>query len=459
MSTDSQVSSPDRQRAGFATYCQTHGLTPAGEYADEGVSATHTRMEDRPALMQMLADARRRRFDVVWAEEVSRIARRESEWFAIRDALSELGIAIVGPGDDPHSAHDDIMRQFSQGLFALLARFEARQLGQRMRRAQQVKVAQGRYRGGRLPPGLAWGREEGRYTLDEATAPVARRAFDLYPQLLSFEGVARTLNAEGYLTTAGRQFSGEAVRDILSCSAYRGSRDFGGEEYPTDLPAIVDAAAVAAVDELLARRRGRPRGAVSPAVHASFAGLLRCPECSGWLTLHVTYRTRASGERVAHARYMCYRARQAPHSCTWRGCVAQSRLEAAILPQVAARAREMARAARPRRESTRRATGSQRLLQALDDERQRAIALRVRGTIGDEELDRLLAQVEARRGELQVARPEPRVTREEARAVLAAVEKHWGQMDAPTKRGILQAMIEHIVPAAPLTNSAIAWRW
>jgi DNA invertase Pin-like site-specific DNA recombinase len=53
MSTDRQQDSPERQRALFAEYCARWSLTPAGEYADLGISATHTKLEQRPGIMAM----------------------------------------------------------------------------------------------------------------------------------------------------------------------------------------------------------------------------------------------------------------------------------------------------------------------------------------------------------------------------------------------------------------------
>lgn len=457
MSTDKQVNSPARQREGFRAYCEQWGLTPVCECLEEAVSATHTDLADRAGVTELLALARKKRMDVVWCEEPSRLARKPEDYFAIRAALGRYGVAIVGPRDDPAQAHDTAIAEFTQGLLALLARFEARQLGERIHRAQRVAVASGKFRGGRLAYGLKWTGE--RYEVDTDAAAVVTTIFERYAAGHGMNTIARQLTDEGIASPRGNSWGLPAVRHVLRNSVYRGSVQYAGETYATDLPEVVPAATVAAVDVRLEQSGARPQRATNYATAALFAGVLRCPDCGRWLSPRVTLHYR-NGERREYRNYACYYSRQAPVSCGWRHIISEKKLEAALVPALARLLREGAgRASVPEPRSAPRTNGHADKLQR---ERERVIALHVRGKLSEEEADALLDGIAKRQAELAATKSAPagrKVTADELRGVLRVLERHWGRMSVAERRGTLQALVESIAPAVgDLGASVVVWR-
>jgi len=459
MSTDRQLSSPGRQRELFRQFCERWSLQSVGDYADEGVSATSVPMQDRPGLSRLLADAKRKLFELVWCEETSRVARRPEDWFAIRAALGKQGVALVSHDEDPQAAVDSAIREFTQGLFALLARFEARQLGDRMRRAQQVKVAAGLYRGGYLPPGIGWDKERKLYVLDEASQPLAVRAFQVFADVRSFKAACLRLDSEGFLSRPGRPLSPAAVGRIVRNTAYRGLRRFGGKSYRTDLPEVVPSALVASVDTILADQAFRPqRSTHDYTTRAIFAGLLKCPECGSWLTVHYT-QPRPNGR--VYLSYKCLRSRLPPVTCGWRRMIPEMSFEAAIMPLIISELQENVNDLPPpsRRDRKRRRVEAER--ERLERERQRVVALHIRGRLSEEETDPLLDQLTAQLGQLEGDEEEerPQATVGELRATLRALQTGWPGFTPPEKRRILQAAILCIVPRGPgLTDAEVQWR-
>jgi DNA invertase Pin-like site-specific DNA recombinase len=63
---------PENQLQELRTYIAARGWTAATEYVDRGVSGSKDR---RPALDQLVTDARRRRFDVVVCWRLDRLGR------------------------------------------------------------------------------------------------------------------------------------------------------------------------------------------------------------------------------------------------------------------------------------------------------------------------------------------------------------------------------------------------
>jgi len=73
-------------------YCERRGWTVAGEYVDTGISGAKDR---RPELDRMMADAHKRRFDVVAVWKFDRFARSVSHLLRALDTFRVLGVEFV----------------------------------------------------------------------------------------------------------------------------------------------------------------------------------------------------------------------------------------------------------------------------------------------------------------------------------------------------------------------------
>lgn len=457
MSDDRQVNSPERQREAFSAYCERHNLTPCGEYADLAVSATHTRMLDRPGIQRLLADAPAATWTVVWAEEVSRAARKGEEILDLDQRLWGFHKVLVGPADDPRAAVDRHMRKLLLFLRGWQAEGETLKQGDRIRDTLRMKVRQGLYRGGNLSLGFRWA--EGQWHVDEEGAALATQIYRQYLERRNLEQIAAELNAAGQLTCKGNPWSGSSVRAILRGPMYRGLLRFGGEDYPCEsLPEVVPAALVAQVDDVLSNLQRRPQRA-DHSESALFTGLLRCPVCDHWMNLQVAY-THKRGKSYPYRCYYCWRGRVQPRSCPHRRCIGQRAMEKALLPLLAAHLQELADEL-PAATRAPTAARRERTVQRLQEERQRALQLHVSGRISEAELDGLLAQVEARlqAAEAETPPPAPSLTRREVRQLAREVDRHWATWSIPHRRRLLQELVEYIVPDADdLANSTVVWR-
>jgi DNA invertase Pin-like site-specific DNA recombinase len=73
-------------------YCQRRGWELIGKYVDVGISGTK---EKRPQLDRLMADAHRRRFDVVACWRFDRFARSVSHLLRALETFGSLGINFV----------------------------------------------------------------------------------------------------------------------------------------------------------------------------------------------------------------------------------------------------------------------------------------------------------------------------------------------------------------------------
>jgi DNA invertase Pin-like site-specific DNA recombinase len=82
---------PENQLQELRRYLQARGWS-AVEYVDRGVSGAKDR---RPALDQLVTDARRRRFDVLVCWRLDRLGRNLKHLITLLDELQALGVAFV----------------------------------------------------------------------------------------------------------------------------------------------------------------------------------------------------------------------------------------------------------------------------------------------------------------------------------------------------------------------------
>src|SRR3989442_15948206 len=82
---------PENQLQELRRYVQARNWT-AAEYVDRGVSGAKDR---RPALDDLVRDARRRRFDVLVCWRLDRLGRNLRHLITLLDELQALGVAFV----------------------------------------------------------------------------------------------------------------------------------------------------------------------------------------------------------------------------------------------------------------------------------------------------------------------------------------------------------------------------
>jgi DNA invertase Pin-like site-specific DNA recombinase len=92
VSTANNGQSPEMQVRELQEYCERRGWPIAGEYVDAGISGAK---EKRPALDRLMADAYKRRFDVVAVWKFDRFARSVSHLLRALDTFRVLGIEFV----------------------------------------------------------------------------------------------------------------------------------------------------------------------------------------------------------------------------------------------------------------------------------------------------------------------------------------------------------------------------
>ena len=137
VSTDRQ--SVENQRRELLTYVQARGWTLTREYIDEAVSGVRER---RPGLDELLADARRRRFDSVLVWSLDRVGRSLRHLLTVIDELQSVNVSLVALRDGIDLASASGRLQLA--VLGALSQFERDRLRERTIAGLQRARAQGK---------------------------------------------------------------------------------------------------------------------------------------------------------------------------------------------------------------------------------------------------------------------------------------------------------------------------
>ncbi|WP_276917324.1 recombinase family protein [Aneurinibacillus aneurinilyticus] len=177
-------------------------------------------------LQRLIEDAKQRKFDIILAKELSRLARNGGLSYQIKSIAEQNHIHIVTL-DNAINTLDGNIHQF--GLFAWIYEQESQRISDRIKSVLGSKARSGEFKGS-IPP-YGYRLENKRLILaDDDTPNVIKCIFRMYLEGKGFDAIARSLTREGYPTpaqvagkkNAGVYWQGTSVKKILSNPHYVG---------------------------------------------------------------------------------------------------------------------------------------------------------------------------------------------------------------------------------------------
>ena len=149
---------PAYQIAKMHEYCQRQGWDVCREFVDH-VSG---KKANRPALDQLMADAKLRKFDVVLMWKIDRFERSVRHLVNSVEQLRNWGVRFISM-TQPIDTGDPVTANLIFNIFAAVAEFESAMTGERVSAAAQYLISKGK----------KWGRREIEIDLEQARMLVA----------------------------------------------------------------------------------------------------------------------------------------------------------------------------------------------------------------------------------------------------------------------------------------------
>lgn len=190
-------------------------------YRDKGISGSTL---DRPALRELLADAKERRaFTRVIVAKLDRLARMlEVQLFIEKELLLE-GVEVLSVAES-FNGTDSIMVAMRQ-IVGVFAQLERGRITERLLSGRRKKLDGGGYAGGRPPTGYTVKNHE--LVIDPEGAKIIRYIRKLRMARMSFEKIASRLNSERITTRNGARWYASGIHRLLRNPVLKGQARYG----------------------------------------------------------------------------------------------------------------------------------------------------------------------------------------------------------------------------------------
>lgn len=302
VSTTSQAEegySIDEQKDKLTSYCNIKEWTVYNIYTDGGFSGSNT---DRPALDQLIKDAKRKKFDTVLVYKLDRLSRSQKDTlYLIEDVFIANDIAFLSLQEN-----FDTSTPFGKamiGLLSVFAQLEREQIKERMQLGRVGRAKSGKsMMWSRVAYGYTYHKETGEMTINELEAMVVKEVFETYLGGRSITKLRDDLNQKYPKTPA---WGYRIIRQMLDNPVYCGYNQYKGEIYKGNHEPIISEEIFNKTQEELKIRQRTAAEKFNPRPFQAkymLSGIAQCGYCKA--PLGVTLGTRRK-DGTRNIRYQC----------------------------------------------------------------------------------------------------------------------------------------------------------
>ncbi|MBB2483133.1 recombinase family protein [Bacillus sp. APMAM] len=312
----------DEQTRLLNEWCNHNGYKVFKEYVDRGISGKS--ITGRPALQQLLIDAKSKEFDIVLVWKMNRLARNILDLLKIVNLLEQKNIAFKSYSESYETTTPQGKLQFH--MMAAIAEFERGNIAENVKMGMLARAKEGSWNGGQV---LGYDtvevyienkkRKHTKLVINENEAQTVRRIFELYTQGHGYKSIANKVNKEGHRSKKGVLFAINTIKTILSNPIYIGfirynvRRDWNSKRRNNINPdpvlvkghhePIISNEIWEKTQSLLKNRSTRPNR-----IHSGefpLTGLIKCPACGAGMVLGRTTNRNKDGSKRVLEYYVC----------------------------------------------------------------------------------------------------------------------------------------------------------
>lgn len=207
------------QRKDLIAYCKL--ILNTDNYVifeDAGYSAKNT---DRPDFQRMMSRIRTGEFTHILVWKIDRISRNILDFATMYQEFNEMGVTFISKNEqfDTSTAIGEAMLK----IILVFAELERKMTSERVTATMLSRATDGKWNGGKIPYGYSYIKESSEFVINEDEASVVKLMYELYDQHHSLLAVSKELNARGYRSRNGTEWSPVTVGNILRNPFYIGT--------------------------------------------------------------------------------------------------------------------------------------------------------------------------------------------------------------------------------------------
>ena len=356
----------ENQYEQLSKFTMLNGWTEIKSYRDDGYSGGNFQ---RPGFLEMLEDARHGVINLILVRDLSRLGRDFVEVGRYTDVIfPSMGCRFVSvlDGLDTEGDNTDMLH-----FRSLMNDYHLKNLSNKIKSVLHAKMRSGQYIAAYAPYGYRKSEEDRhRLVIDEESAAVVRRIFDMRRKGMAYGKIAATLNSEGILSPrwywAKRYGNGSCkcanlwmyttVKNVLTNEVYTGSlvqNQTGSRSYKDGTmiykpesewirheashEAIISPEIWAAV-QAINRKKALISADNAPPKPFLFTGKLMCADCKAPLQGNRETRRSKNGMSKQYVSYFCSRYSGSGGSTCTRHTIYEMTLNELIMSEIRAHA-------------------------------------------------------------------------------------------------------------------------
>lgn len=290
----------EEQKAKLESYCDIKDWHVYKVYTDGGFSGSTT---ERPALEQLVQDAKSKLFDTVLVYKLDRLSRSQKDTlYLIEDIFLKNDIEFVSLLEN-----FDTSTPFGRaviGLLSVFAQLEREQIKERMQLGKLGRAKAGKsMMWAKTSYGYDYDKETGSMSINEYEALAVKEIYASYLAGMSITKLRDKINDEYPKQPA---WSYRTIRGILANPVYCGLNQYKGQTFQGTHKAIISLDDFEETQRELAIRQQTAKDLLNPRPFQAkymLSGMAQCGYCHAPLKL-VLGRKRKDGTRTK--RYECY---------------------------------------------------------------------------------------------------------------------------------------------------------
>lgn len=226
VSTSSQVEKNgiEMQLNEIEKYCDQNRIKLSGSFSDEGISGT---TEKRDGLIECMATLKPG--DKILVQNTSRLWRDEAvKVFVIRE-LRKIEADIISIEQPKYTIYEkDPTSKLFNSIMEALDSYDRDLIAMKLAKGRIAKAKSGNKPCGLAPIGYKW--NGNKIVTDEGKANIVRNIFKCYAQTGNLSATMKHCVELGYKTQRGKDFSVQAIKNILQNDFYIGIVTYSGKK-------------------------------------------------------------------------------------------------------------------------------------------------------------------------------------------------------------------------------------
>lgn len=216
-SADAQLESLEIQKSHYENYINSRDDWQfVGLYYDEGI--TGTKMDKRPALMQLMQDCSAKKIDFIITKSISRFSRNTTDCLELVRKLIEMDIPIYFEKENINTG--SMESELFLTILSSMAEGESASISENAKWSIKKRFQNGTYKTCYPPYGYRWDGRTLRIIPEQAA--IVKRIFADVLNGKGTDAIAKELDAEGVPTKRGGKWTTTSVRGILANEKYTG---------------------------------------------------------------------------------------------------------------------------------------------------------------------------------------------------------------------------------------------